>query len=360
MLRRRNRGPDLQRRLQLSVTATLFIFILLVVPLQGWSHSISSLSWDHDSDGHTVVTVVSAHPIAASSVRYYHLTEPPRAVTVLAGIGESMEPGELHIEDRFIDRVRLVLHEDRSPPELLLVFDLVRDAARILSLDHDNDRLVIVIGVPGPEPTSLPTVSAPSATAVPIPRPPTPTATPSPPPSPSPTATTTSVPTTMPTYPDRPAPPVLPPAAPTSPASPASPTPAPPRQIRELATPTPGAPTTTASRAVDVTTSQRGDGSTLLRITADGRLPQGCSRYLEVAGEPARIVVTIRGISAPELPRSLDIGDPNIDRIRIIHDAETSEGELHFVLLLNDPGITVSELKQVGPHVVVLVAPVDP
>ena len=114
-----------------------------------------------------------------------------------------------------------------------------------------------------------------------------------------------------------------------------------------------------ASRAIDITASHRGDGSTLLRITADGRLKNASARFLEVEGDQPRIVLTIRGITAPDLPRSMEIDDPNIDRIRLVHDGETSEGELHLVLHLNDSQVGVAELKQVGPHLVVRLAVPD-
>jgi hypothetical protein len=66
--------------------------------------------------------------------------------------------------------------------------------------------------------------------------------------------------------------------------------------------------------------------------------------------------LTIQGISAPDLPRTISIGDPNLDRIRLIHDAETSTGELHLVLQLERAGVSVIELKQVGPHLVLQLA----
>lgn len=102
--------------------------------------------------------------------------------------------------------------------------------------------------------------------------------------------------------------------------------------------------------------SLRNDGSTLLRITANGRIPQGIARTLEITDAPPRIILSLRGMSAPDLPRTIDIGDPNLARIRLVHDAETSEGELHLVLHLERPGVSVIELNQVGPHLVLQLA----
>jgi hypothetical protein len=110
---------------------------------------------------------------------------------------------------------------------------------------------------------------------------------------------------------------------------------------------------------VDVTVSGRPDGSILVRITADGRIPQGRARFIEVSGDPPRVVVTIRGLSAPDLPRSMKIDEPGIDRIRLIHDAETIDGELHVVLLLARPPLRVETMQQVGPNLVVLLVAAD-
>ena len=107
---------------------------------------------------------------------------------------------------------------------------------------------------------------------------------------------------------------------------------------------------------VDISAGDRGDGSTLLRVTADRRLPVGCLRTLEVAGDEPRIIVTLRGVSAPDLPRSLDLDDPLLERVRLVHDAETVEGELHLVLYPAGGRVFVSETAQVGPHVVVQLA----
>ena len=126
-----------------------------------------------------------------------------------------------------------------------------------------------------------------------------------------------------------------------------------------IATPIPVAEAPVASHVIDIVATPRGDGSTLLRITADGDLPKGCARHLEVDDDPPRIVLTIRDVSAPELPRSIEIGGQYIERIRLIHDADVSQGELHLVLHLTNPGISVTELKQVGPNLVLRLSTKD-
>ena len=55
----------------------------------------------------------------------------------------------------------------------------------------------------------------------------------------------------------------------------------------------------------------------------------------------------------------MEIGGPGIDRIRLIHDAETIEGELHIVLHLAGARVRVETMQQVGPNLVVLLVPAD-
>jgi hypothetical protein len=123
-----------------------------------------------------------------------------------------------------------------------------------------------------------------------------------------------------------------------------------------LATATPDPDPAVAGRVVEVSASSRGDGTTLLRITADGKIPLGSSRFIAVAGEPARIIVTMRALRAPDLPRTFALDNPLIDRVRLVHDAETSDGELHLVLQLARANTQVVEMQQIGPHLVLLLA----
>jgi hypothetical protein len=387
--------------------AVSFAFLASVVlvgasPARG--NTVTALSWDHDSSGRTTVTIVCDSAIPEASFRTYTLSDPARAVIVMEDVRPPVESSELIIEDQFVRKIRLVHHPERRPNELLLVFDLESESAVILVIRHDVDRITAVLGYPESPTTLAPAASTtlsptwvPTGVPTPIPameatatpeatpttlqtetgagtaaglatatRTPSATATATETPSatataletPSATATTTptATPSTMATYPDRPAPPVLPVAP-----EPATATPEPPQPIRPPvdATPTPDPDPATAEKVVDVTASCRGDGSTLLRITADGRIPQGDARYLEVSGDPPRVVVTIRGLSAPDLPRSIAIDDPNIERIRLIHDAETIDGELHLVLHLTRSQISVVTMQQVGPNLVIQLTPAD-
>lgn len=353
-----------------------FVALIVTAMFAGASpahgNTVTALSWDHDPTGQTTVTVVCAEDIPSSSFRSYTLDDPPRAVIVMEDVQPVVDPAELLIEDRHVKRIRMVHHPERRPLELLLVFDLQSDSAEIVEIRHDGDRITAVVGLPE---STAPVIAAGStahspiltpvlestetATPTEIPvatatSPPTPTETAAPSPTPTHTPTQTPTPSPLPTYPDRPAPPVLPVVPP-----PSTPTaaPSPPEKTRVDATPTPDPDPHVAERVVDIAASIRGDGSTLLRITADGRIPQGSARYLEVSGDPPRMVITIHGLSAPDLPRSIEIDDHNIERIRLIHDAETIDGELHLVLHLTGSQISVENMQQVGPNLVVLLTP---
>jgi hypothetical protein len=316
--------------------------------------TISAVSWDHDDSGRTIVTVIGAEPISDSVFRTYPLEDPPRAVIVISGISEPVDPDQLVVGDRNIDRIRTIHHPERRPRELLVVLDLTPAGAEILALRADGNRLIAIVGAPtdDPEPPAVLPPAGPPPTAADPAAVQTPTA------LPSPTSTTTPTAVLVPptpraietlSHPDRPAPPALPRSTETAIVDSA---PAP-----YLATPAPIAERITASRAVDVSASHRSDGSSLILITADGDLPPACARTLAVAADPPRIVISITGITAPGLGRSIELDDPNIARIRLIHDAEIAAGELHLVLHLARPDVEVQEIKQVGPNLVVRIGP---
>lgn len=322
-------------------------------------NTVSAISWDVESSGRTIITIACAEPIDTASFRSYPIPDPPRAVVVLEGITKPVKPAVLTVNNRHIRQVRLGHHADLPTPELHVILDLSSDDVQIFDIRHDRTRLIVEVGtLPILVETSIP---LPSETPSPSPVVPTPTQgpseTPAPPPSLPPTPTPAPSFTETPSYPDRPAPPVLPPPS----RKPSRvPTLEPTRTPQALATPTPDPDPISATRIVDIATSLRGDGSTLLRLTADGRLPLGCARTLEVDGDPPRIILTIRAVSAPGIPRTIEVGDPNLNRVRLIHDAETSLGELHLVLHLTRIGISVAEVNQVGPHLVVRLSATEP
>jgi hypothetical protein len=278
------------------------------------TNTISDLSWTVDEAGRTVVVVTGAQPFDGRQYRSYHLTDPPRAVVLVSGIDSPYLPGSLTLDDRNVTTVRIGHHPEVAPPELHIVFDLTSDAVEIRSVTHERERLTVLLGPPGGQPAVAETPVPGGAR-------------------------------------DRPPPPdPLPPREQPAPQPPATVPPTPAGIDPAVAAPEATEPV--ATHVIDIIATSRGDGSTLLRVTADGRLPEGCARYLKVADTPPRVVLSIRGVSAPELPRSIETGDPILTRIRLIHEAEVTDGELHLVLHLADAAVTVAELKQIGPHLV--------
>jgi len=332
-----------------SIVILAALLLIAAVP-SSTANTVDAISWAHDSDGNTTITIVCAEPLESLSFRSYPIGDPPRAVIVIEGITNRIKPEVMVIDDRHVTRVRLGYPAAGSPPELNIILDLASDAAEILEILHSEKNLIAVIGSPY------------KTTATPVPEPsPVPEASPAPEPSPTPSPTPTVFPsvTPVPTYPDQPAPPVLPSIVATPTAAPI-PSSTPTRPAAVFSSPTPPTEPETANHVVDVVAILRNDGSTLLRITADGRIPHGIARTLKITDEPPRIILSLRGMVAPDLPRTIEIDGPNLDRIRLIHDAETSEGELHLVLQLTRPGVSVIDLKQVGPHLVVQLAVEEP
>ena len=270
------------------------------------------LDWSDEADGATTVVVILDADLMPESYRSYTVPQPPRAVVVIRGISETLEPRTIPVGDRNLLQIRTGLHRDGGAHELHLVFDLADPSVRVLEVSGNGAALRVVLGPPPVQiEAATPSPAPPPPTSAP--RSPVPTAAPPSSPGPNPAAGSTA---------DLPLPVVAPDLGP-------------------------------AARVTEITASPRGDGSTLLLVTADGRLADGCARVIEVADEPARIIVTLRGLRAPDLPRTIELGDEIVHRVRLIHDAETSHGELHLVLHLSDGTVAVTDLNQVGEHLVV-------
>jgi len=355
------RKPSTAQRAGLApVLAVLAVSLGAGAPGRAAANEITSLSRSHDVEGRTVITVTFSEPVPRELVRRFEIAGPPRAVVAVEGVGRSFEPSELVIGDANVVRARLVHHPDRTPPELLVVLDLTGPDPEIVDLRTGGSRVEITVGPPDADPTPAPTAAPASPTRIPqttvtldttaavapTPTPtrtatPTPTATfePSPTPSPSPTPTPPRTATPRP----RITAPV--PAA----ASPPAGTLPPP-----IATPAPTLET--ASRIEEITLSNRADGTTLLLVAANGRLPRGCARHMKVAGNEPAIVVTLRGLSAPGLSRTLSFDDRNVRRIRLVHDAGTADGELHLLITPTSAAVEVRRLETAGPNLVVLLS----
>ena len=307
-----------RRRARWHCLAAVSAVLLAAATAVAAPRSVVDLDWSDDAGGTTTVLVTFDADLMPAAFRSYSVPKPPREVVVVRGISETLEPRTIPVGDRNLLQIRSGLHREAGASEIHLVFDLADPAVRILDLSRHGAVLRVVLGSP---PGSI----APAKPS-PTPLPPTPT-----PASPRPTA---------------------PP--------PRSPDPAPAAQpTGGLPSPVGADPPGPAERVTEITASPRGDGSTLLLVTADGRFAEGCARVIEVADEPARIIVTLRGLRAPDLPRTVELADGIVHRVRLIHDAETSHGELHMVLHLSDGAVAVTALTQVGAHLVVRLARPD-
>jgi hypothetical protein len=308
--------------------------------------TVTSVSWDHRPLNLTEIIIDCDGPVAQGSYRAFTIPDPPRIVIVIEGASTDASSETLNIADGTVDEVRLGAHPERSPTEVHIVLDVSSDRVRLRELTADGPRLVALVGRPRQAPlTPTPTatlagpVTAPDGPPPSGPVPPS-TANPTPTPIPSRAPASGSLPTSedLPVRPEVRRYDTVPAAVGTATA--------------EGATPVPPA----ASEIIDIEATERSDGSTLLLITADGRLPMGCARVLNVSGEPPRLIVSIRAVSAPDLPRTIDIGDANIDRIRLVHSAETTAGELHLVLQLARSEVDVVDRRQVGENLVLQLA----
>lgn len=340
------------------------------------ANNVTSLSRGHDPQGGTVVTVTFAEEVSPRLVRSFLLENPPRAVVAIEGVDRSLDAGELPIGDRYVATARLVHHADQTPPELLVVLDLTEPGPAVIDLSVEGDRLAFTVGMPTDaiEATVTPTLPAPVATPTPTPIP-EPTRTPEPTETPEPTntpkPTQTPQPTRTPTATSTPAPPSTPTPSPTPTPSDTLPS-TPPPTAAPAATPTPAgaffpppestpaATTVTASRIEEITLSNRNDGSTLLLVAADGRLPRGCARHTKITGTEPRIIVTLRDITAPDLARTSTFQDANIERIRIIHDIETVQNELHLLISPTSDAVEIRRMEIAGSNLVLLLHSGEP
>lgn len=292
--------------------------------------NVTSVSWDHRAPDLTEITVTCDRPVAEGSYRAFTVPDPPRIVIVIQGVVTDTTSETLNIADGTVGLVRIGAHPDRDPTEVHVVLDVSSDRVRLQRLTADGTRLIALVGrlepaSPSPTPVPTPTAGEPQSDGHPE--------------APVPTAATAPPPADRHPRPDEPVHDSLPPA------------------LDRIATPIGATPSHPATEIVDIRASERDDGSTLLLITADGRLPLGCARVLAVSGTPPRLIVSLRSVSAPKLPRMLDVGDANIERLRLVHGAETTSGELHVVLQLARPGVRVVEQRQVGENLVLQLAP---
>jgi len=135
------------------------------------------------------------------------------------------------------------------------------------------------------------------------------------------------------------APPVVPTARPTT--------------VVEEAAPAPQPAPRPASKIVDVTAVSRG-AETVVTIRGDGRFSNDSLRVSPMRNPP-RVLVRIRGIESKFAPTQIEVGSPEVERIRIGHHPEERPPSLYVVLDLADAAVTVRETEVGGDTIVVFV-----
>jgi uncharacterized protein (TIGR02266 family) len=133
-------------------------------------------------------------------------------------------------------------------------------------------------------------------------------------------------------------------------AQPAEPPVAAPRVAPAGGGPPAGAPGAAAAPARRVTriTWRREGGATEVEIWGDGRFVPGSYHHSTLGGERPRELIRVTGIGEPFAGGSVEVGTPEVSRVRTGHHVETDPDELHVVVDLAGPGVAASELRADG------------
>ncbi len=126
-----------------------------------------------------------------------------------------------------------------------------------------------------------------------------------------------------------------------------------PTTVVEEAAPAPQPAPRPASKIVDVTAVSRG-AETVVTIRGDGRFSNDSLRVSPMRNPP-RVLVRIRGIESKFAPTQIEVGSPEVARIRIGHHPEERPPSLYVVLDLADAAVTVRETEVGGDTIVVFV-----
>lgn len=119
-------------------------------------------------------------------------------------------------------------------------------------------------------------------------------------------------------------------------------------------TPSPtAAPSGAPARGVQRVTWERRDGATEVVVLADGALPAGAASHQRIGGAAPRELFRLRGIARPLVPAAVEVGSPQLQRVRAGHHPELEPDELHLVLDLAGPGVEVAEARVDGRRLVI-------
>lgn len=330
---------------------------------------ITQVAVEPRDDDSTVISVGFDGPITGR--RWFHLDGgEPRAVLRISGIVEAYRPYEVAVDDGRVRRVRIGHHPEFAPPEEHLVFDLIDDRVAITLVENQDDRLIVVLqrvearaGSRRPAP-SEPTPTAHVPTTVPATLTPTMTPTATPPPTPipilDPTPTATiAPPTARPTAPP-PVPPTTTPEISISPGQPRTAPPIPPTNPPQV-TAVPHPPEDFSGPLLtELVISHRGDGSALVRVTADRQIEGSDVSYFDVRVPPPRNILVIPGAGLSGEDALLPVRDGLLCEIGVEFVEEGAvRTELTFYLASSD--VTFEQATVKGTHAVIhLRPPADP
>jgi hypothetical protein len=121
-----------------------------------------------------------------------------------------------------------------------------------------------------------------------------------------------------------------------------------------LQEPAPGDRTRVASIITEIVTSQREDGSTLIRLSADAQFAHRLFRHEPPAGDPPQHRLYLPGISIPDLPQEvLKVAGPNLVGVELVSDPDQEQPESQIVLHLDSPDVTITRLASKASHLVI-------
>jgi hypothetical protein len=107
------------------------------------------------------------------------------------------------------------------------------------------------------------------------------------------------------------------------------------------------------ARGVERVSWERRDGATEVVVLADGALPAGAATHQRIGGAAPRELFRLRGIARPLVPATVEVGSPQLQRVRAGHHPELEPDELHLVLDLAGPGVEVTEARVDGRRLVI-------
>jgi len=128
--------------------------------------------------------------------------------------------------------------------------------------------------------------------------------------------------------------------------APPEPTPQPVPRPTEVVPVRPAAP---ATRVVDVSASMQ-VGTTIVLIRGNGRLDDAAVGIVPLA-DPPRIWVRVRGIETFYRPSEIEVGSPEVLRVRIGHHPEEKPPALYVVIDLADGGLEVTGREVAGDSI---------